>query len=55
MNDVVVFKVGVITTSDRAAAGVYVDEGTPEVVGVLRQQSMSWSLQRGMGLGLGIG
>ena len=36
MNDVVVFKVGVITTSDRAAAGVYVDEGTPEVVGVLR-------------------
>ena len=26
-----------------------------EVVGVLRQQSMSWSLQRGMGLGLGIG
>jgi hypothetical protein len=24
-------------------------------VGVLRQQSMSWSLQRGMGLGLGIG
>ena len=25
------------------------------LVGVLRQQSMSWSLQRGMGLGLGIG
>ncbi len=30
-------KIGVVTTSDRAAAGVYVDEGTPEVVGVLRE------------------
>jgi molybdopterin adenylyltransferase len=30
------FKVGVVTTSDRASAGVYVDEGTPEVVSVLR-------------------
>lgn len=32
----VVFKVGVVTTSDRASAGVYQDEGTPEVVAVLR-------------------
>ena len=30
------FKVGVVTTSDRASAGVYKDEGTPEVVAVLR-------------------
>ncbi|MDP2340836.1 MAG: molybdopterin adenylyltransferase [Deltaproteobacteria bacterium] len=30
-------RIGVVTTSDRAAAGVYVDEGTPEVVGVLRE------------------
>ena len=30
-------KIGVVTTSDRASAGVYVDEGTPEVVGVLRE------------------
>ena len=25
-------RIGVVTTSDRASAGVYVDEGTPEVV-----------------------
>jgi molybdopterin adenylyltransferase len=31
------FKVGVVTTSDRASAGVYQDLGTPEVVGVLRE------------------
>lgn len=31
------FKVGVVTTSDRASAGVYQDEGTPEVVAVLRE------------------
>jgi molybdopterin adenylyltransferase len=30
-------KVGVVTTSDRASAGVYADLGTPEVVGVLQQ------------------
>lgn len=30
-------RVGVVTTSDRAAAGVYQDEGTPEVVAVLRE------------------
>lgn len=30
-------RIGVVTTSDRASAGVYVDEGTPEVVGVLRE------------------
>lgn len=30
-------QIGVVTTSDRASAGVYVDEGTPEVVGVLRE------------------
>lgn len=30
-------KIGVVTTSDRASAGVYVDEGTPEVVSVLRE------------------
>lgn len=30
-------KIGVVTTSDRASAGVYVDEGTPEVVTVLRE------------------
>ena len=30
-------KIGVVTTSDRASAGVYKDEGTPEVVGVLRE------------------
>lgn len=28
-------RIGVVTTSDRAAAGVYADEGTPEVVRVL--------------------
>ena len=30
-------KIGVVTSSDRASAGVYEDEGTPEVVGVLRE------------------
>ena len=30
-------RIGVVTTSDRAAAGVYADLGTPEVVGVLQQ------------------
>ena len=30
-------RIGVVTTSDRASAGVYVDEGTPEVIGVLRE------------------
>lgn len=30
-------KIGVVTTSDRAAAGVYEDEGTPEVVRVLEE------------------
>lgn len=33
----VAVKIGVVTTSDRASAGVYVDEGTPEVVTVLRE------------------
>jgi molybdopterin adenylyltransferase len=33
----VTIHIGVVTTSDRASAGVYVDEGTPEVVGVLRE------------------
>jgi molybdopterin adenylyltransferase len=30
-------KIGVVTTSDRASAGVYADLGTPEVVAVLQQ------------------
>jgi molybdopterin adenylyltransferase len=30
-------KIGIVTTSDRAAAGQYEDQGTPEVVGVLRE------------------
>jgi molybdopterin adenylyltransferase len=30
-------KIGVVTTSDRASAGVYADLGTPEVVTVLQQ------------------
>ena len=32
-----IIKIGVVTTSDRAAAGIYPDEGTPEVVVVLRE------------------
>jgi molybdopterin adenylyltransferase len=31
------FQIGVVTTSDRASAGVYQDEGTPEVAAVLRE------------------
>ncbi len=31
------FQIGVVTTSDRASAGVYHDEGTPEVAAVLRE------------------
>jgi molybdopterin adenylyltransferase len=30
-------RIGVVTTSDRAARGDYVDKGTPEVVAVLRE------------------
>lgn len=30
-------QIGVVTTSDRASAGQYADEGTPEVVAVLRE------------------
>jgi molybdopterin adenylyltransferase len=34
-------RIGIVTTSDRAAAGVYADEGTPEVAQVLSEMLMT--------------
>ncbi len=36
-----VIKIGVVTTSDRASAGVYVDQGTAELVSVLQEMLAS--------------